>query len=71
MADKRSSERAAWLRENPQVWQPYRLTSRTVKITFEIMQTAGLYSFTTHWYDCWKSLARLIRSIRHEQTTQK
>lgn len=64
MADRRNPERVAWLKKNRAVWQGYRLTDRTVESIHGMMQVAGLYAFTTHWYDSAWRIATIIRDIR-------
>lgn len=64
MSDRRTAERLAWLQRNRRCWEGYKLNWRTVDLTFDMMQVAGLYSFTTHCYDCRSSLAKLMRAAR-------
>lgn len=46
-------QRIAWLLHNPACWMDYDFGPRsdTKRILFEMMQTSGLYSWTTNWFD--------------------
>ena len=64
--DKRTPERLVWLKNNPSVWAGYPLNNRTVMTVHGMMQVAGLYSFTTHWFDSINTIKKLICRCREE-----
>lgn len=65
MPVNRNPERLAWLLKNRPIWEPYNFNRRTLRITFQVMQTAGLYSHSTvsHYYTALPSLLREARII--------
>ncbi|MDR3459593.1 MAG: hypothetical protein P4N60_19360 [Verrucomicrobiae bacterium] len=69
MADKRTSERLAWLRKNRKLFLPYKFNERTVKTTVQMMACAGLYSHNIIWYHT--KADKLMRQVRSETKMSK
>lgn len=67
---RRFDEKLEWLLKNPETWWDYKFTeqSESKYVLFKIMQTAGLYSERTNWFDTaivrLVARARLIRKLR-------
>lgn len=63
-ARQRHKDRINWLLEFPQTWEPYDFgpRSESKRILFQMMQTSGLYSQKTNWFD--SGLDLLIEKLR-------
>jgi len=63
-SSQQNKSRAEWLGRNRAVWEGRRITEGLALYVFHVMQTAGLYSYTTNFRDIRSGLQNRIRSAK-------